>query len=154
MKNLIKKILREDFDWVRDVKPEPTIGSCIVDKLDPSQTRWAVESEGETPSGTEVIDISDGKKTLSLNKKFFLEDYYNGRYVFCNKLVNESDDFDWVRDVDIFDYLERPYFKNMEKHGLSPNEYESTLSKVFNQPVTIKGRNVWRERNPSKNKRV
>ena len=101
MKNLIKKILREDFDWVRDIKPEPNVGSCIVDKLDPSQTMWTIEGNRKTIGGTDVIEISNGEKNLSLNKKYFLEDYYGGRYVFCDELVNESeeDDFGWIKNV-------------------------------------------------------
>jgi hypothetical protein len=99
MKNLIKKILKEDFSWIRDIKPEPNVGSCIVDKLDPSQTMWTIEGNRKTIGGTDIIEISNGEKNLSLNKKFFLEDYYGGRYVFCNELVNESNDFDWVKNV-------------------------------------------------------
>ena len=35
--------------------------------------------------------------------------------------------------------IKPPYFKNMEDHyGLKDNEYELVLSKVFNQPVSIK----------------
>ena len=34
--------------------------------------------------------------------------------------------------------LETPYFKNMrDSYGLSPDEYEIVLSKVFNQPVKV-----------------
>ncbi len=34
--------------------------------------------------------------------------------------------------------IEKPYFKNMgEQYGLKDNEYESVLSKLYNQPVTI-----------------
>ena len=34
--------------------------------------------------------------------------------------------------------LETPYFKNMrDNYGLSPDEYELVLSKVFNQPVKV-----------------
>jgi YD repeat-containing protein len=37
--------------------------------------------------------------------------------------------------------IQAPYFKNMvDMYGLSPDEYESVLSKIFNQPVTIIGR--------------
>jgi len=40
--------------------------------------------------------------------------------------------------------IEAPYFINMrDNYGLSPDEYEIVLSKVLNQPVTIKGRNVY-----------
>ena len=32
--------------------------------------------------------------------------------------------------------IQAPYFKNMrDSYGLSPDEYESTLSKIFNQPI-------------------
>jgi len=40
--------------------------------------------------------------------------------------------------------IEPPYFKNMEDHyGLKEEEYELVLSKLFNQPVTIKGDHVY-----------
>ena len=40
--------------------------------------------------------------------------------------------------------LEAPYFINMkDSYGLSEKEYSLILSKVYNQPVTIKGRNVY-----------
>ncbi len=40
--------------------------------------------------------------------------------------------------------IEPPYFKNMEYHyGLKEEEYKLVLSKVYNQPVTIKGYNVY-----------
>ncbi len=40
--------------------------------------------------------------------------------------------------------IEVPYFINMkDNYGLSPDEYELILSKVYDQPVTIEGRNVY-----------
>ena len=40
--------------------------------------------------------------------------------------------------------IEAPYFINMNQmYGLKDNEYKLVLSKVYNQPVTIKGRNVY-----------
>ncbi len=40
--------------------------------------------------------------------------------------------------------IEKPYFINMkDNYGLRPDEYELVLSKLFNQPVTIKGYNVY-----------
>ncbi len=40
--------------------------------------------------------------------------------------------------------IEAPYFINMkDNYGLSPDEYELILSKVYDQPVTIEGRNVY-----------
>ena len=40
--------------------------------------------------------------------------------------------------------IEAPYFINVrDNYGLRPDEYELVLSKVFNQPFTIKGNNVY-----------
>ena len=40
--------------------------------------------------------------------------------------------------------LQPPYYENMrEMYGLKNDEYELVLSKVFNQPVTIKGISVY-----------
>jgi len=40
--------------------------------------------------------------------------------------------------------IELPYFKNMEDHyGLKQEEYPLVLSKLFNQPVSIEGRDVY-----------
>ena len=40
--------------------------------------------------------------------------------------------------------IQPPYFINMrDSYGLSPNEYELVLSKVFNQPVTIKDNRIY-----------
>ena len=39
--------------------------------------------------------------------------------------------------------IQPPYFKNMvDMYGLSPDEYEMVLSKVFKQPVSIVGKGV------------
>ena len=44
----------------------------------------------------------------------------------------------------IVDEIEPPYFKNMvDMYGLSPDEYELILFKVYNQPVTIKNYRVY-----------
>ena len=48
----------------------------------------------------------------------------------------------------IVNNIEPPYFKNMkEMYGLSPDEYEMVLSKIFNQPVSISGRSDYHNRN-------
>ena len=40
--------------------------------------------------------------------------------------------------------IEAPYFINMrDNYGLSEKEYSLVLSKIFNQPVRIKGRNIY-----------
>ena len=40
----------------------------------------------------------------------------------------------------IVNELEPPYFRNMrDSYGLRTNEYEMVLSKLYKQPVTIKG---------------
>ena len=46
----------------------------------------------------------------------------------------------------IVDELELPYFLNMrDNYGLRPDEYEMVLSKLFNQPITIKNNSVYDE---------
>jgi hypothetical protein len=39
--------------------------------------------------------------------------------------------------------IELPYLKYLDQYGLKQEEYELVLSKVFNQPVTIKGNDVY-----------
>ena len=77
--------------------------------------------------------------------ELFVYEYKGGVSKLKNTNLNESDDFDWIKGVDISDYLEKPYFINMKEYGLKPNEYESILSKVFNQPVTIKDGHVYND---------
>ena len=44
----------------------------------------------------------------------------------------------------IVSYIEAPYFINMrDNYGLKQEEYELVLSKIFNQPVRIKGISVY-----------
>jgi len=43
----------------------------------------------------------------------------------------------------VANYIKIPYFKNMESLGLTEDEYEMVLSKVYGQPVTINGNNVY-----------
>ena len=44
----------------------------------------------------------------------------------------------------ILNDIEAPYFNKMRDHyGLKDNEYKLILSKLFNQPVTIKGNYVY-----------
>ena len=46
----------------------------------------------------------------------------------------------------IVNELEPPYFINMrDQYGLRPDEYEMVLSKIFNQPVIIKGDMVYNQ---------
>ncbi len=39
--------------------------------------------------------------------------------------------------------IELPYLKSLEPYGLRLDEYKLILSKVFNQPVNIKGNHVY-----------
>ena len=43
----------------------------------------------------------------------------------------------------VLKWVKEPYFKNMEGLALTDNEYKLILSKIFNQPVTIKGDDVY-----------
>ena len=42
--------------------------------------------------------------------------------------------------------IEKPYLKSLEQYGLKNNEYELILSKLYNQPVTIKYNYVYNNR--------
>jgi len=39
--------------------------------------------------------------------------------------------------------IQLPYLKSLEPYGLKQEEYEMILSKVYGQPVTIKGNDVY-----------
>ena len=44
--------------------------------------------------------------------------------------------------------IEPPYFKNMwDQYGLSEKEYKLILSKIFNQPVIVKGNFLYNQNN-------
>ena len=43
--------------------------------------------------------------------------------------------------------IELPYIKYLEAYGLKQDDYHLVLSKSYNQPVTIKGRNVYNTNN-------
>ena len=44
----------------------------------------------------------------------------------------------------IVDDIQAPYFINMrDNYGLKDNEMELVLSKIYNEPVTIKGDNIY-----------
>jgi len=47
----------------------------------------------------------------------------------------------------IINDIELPYLKCLEQYGLKQGEMGLVLSKVFNQPVTIKGRSVYDSNN-------
>ncbi len=50
----------------------------------------------------------------------------------------------YIKYIDyIVSDIELPYIKSIEPYGLSEKEYPLVLSKVFNQPVTIKRRYVY-----------
>ena len=86
---------------------------------------------------------------LDMNPIDFDNGLKSGKYVpifndkgFKLKLTEESD-FDWIRDFDITNHIEMPYFKSMREYGLSSDKYELVLSKVYNQPVSIIGNGVY-----------
>ena len=44
---------------------------------------------------------------------------------------------------EILENIKKPYFKNMEKLGLIESKKELVLNKIFNQPVRIKGNDIY-----------
>ena len=59
-------------------------------------------------------------------------------FVYCgmNKKYQKYIDY-------IVNDIELPYLKSLEQYGLTEKEYELVLSKVFNQPLTIKDNYVF-----------
>ncbi len=50
----------------------------------------------------------------------------------------------YIKYIDyIVNNIELPFLKSLEQYGLSPNEYELILSKVYNESVTIKDRVIY-----------
>ena len=50
----------------------------------------------------------------------------------------------YIKYIDyIVSDIELPYIKSIEPYGLKDNEYPLVLSKLFNQPVTIKSNRVY-----------
>lgn len=91
----------DPLQWMKDINPIPElkIGSCIIDVMDSTQTKWHIKSFDRTLGGTPVIEvINDFTATKKLNRERFEEDLYQGRYKPCNKLM-ESNELDWIRDI-------------------------------------------------------
>ena len=175
----------DDFDWIRDVEPNisfydvkvnekynveltdefyKALNNCFGD-LEPFELEGYKNTTNVRVIGKDMSKHTDvhchsgnDSEVVSLHLTFYNDNDTNiaDSFWVTEEMVNlfprvtdlnESNEFDWIKNIDISDYLEPPYFKSMEKHGLSPNDYEPTLSKVFNQPITIKDRIIYNDRN-------
>ena len=138
------EIYYEDSDGFWWKKEYDTNGNNIYYK---NSTGGWYKKEYDTNGNNIYRESSDGFWWKKEYDEQGNEIYYENStgYIIDNRHLNESDDFDWIKGVDISDYLEKPYFINMKEYGLKPNEYESILSKVFNQPVTIKDGHVYND---------
>ena len=98
-----------------------------------------------------ISEVAESKPDSEPVPEYFVENelrsWINQKFILNPplppKTMNESEDLDWIRNIDISDYLEPPYFKNMKIKGLPPDEYNSILSKIFNQPVTVMGDSIY-----------
>ena len=178
--NLLKE--SDDFNWIRDVKPNISFYDVKVDEkynvelsddfyealsqcfgnLTPGElmgykrtTNVRVIDRGMMKHSDVYCYSGNDNDVISLHLAFYNDngtDIADSFWVTEEMVnlyprttdLNESDDFDWVRDINTSDYLEPPYFINMkDEYGLSPDEYIPTLSKLFDQPVSIKGGSVY-----------
>jgi len=111
MRKLIKRILREDeWDFVRDTEAKLVKGAhlCVNDKENYSGTILLV-TKIESPELSSaygrmvfITDIPTGNRYVdSLDN--VMEWLESGTYSICNP-INESDDFDWIRDINYYKY--------------------------------------------------
>ena len=175
----------DDFDWIRDVEPNisfydvkvnekynveltdefyKALNDCFGD-LEPFELEGYKNTTNVRVIGKDMSKHTDvhchsgnDSEVVSLHLTFYNDNDTNiaDSFWVTEEMVNlfprvtdlnESNEFDWIKDIDISDYLEPPYFKSMKEYGLSEKEYESTLSKVFNQPITIKDKVVYNNQN-------
>ena len=129
----------DGLDWIREIGlPDVYVGA----KFKTSNGNIIVVYEtDEFWTSYVVIDGNNGKKHKQkmITKGFIAMTKERGLWEKIDDETpineSESDDFDWVRNIGITNHIKPPYFKNMKEYGLSPNEYNSVLSKIFNQPV-------------------
>lgn len=79
LRRMIREEL-EDLQWIKDINPIPElkIGSCIIDVMDPRQTKWHINRFRQTLGGTPVIEVINDQQlqTKILNRESFEEDFY------------------------------------------------------------------------------
>ena len=129
------------LNFVRESGIEPNNYKTTINTL----VRYSKTNNGYIRTSDGILGYGSSKTTF--NSMIGSEEYkeyneYNVSDLF-GSTINESNDMDWIKDIDIVDYIEKPYFKSMKEHGLSEKEYPLVLSKIFNQPVTIKGNWVY-----------
>lgn len=103
---IINNNLNESEDplqWMKDINPTPElkIGSCFIDVMDSTQTKWYIKRFRQTLGGTPVIEvINDLTETKNLHRESFEENLHQGRYKPCNKLMESEDPLQWIKDVE------------------------------------------------------
>ncbi len=108
-----------ELQWIKDINPIPEIkiGTCFVDEMSGGigGEKWIIKSIREKPSMTIIEVVNSKGKSVTLNKKYFEEDLLYGRYKGCIKSIKESDDLQWIRDI-------------------NPKVDEETIDILYNKP--------------------
>lgn len=98
MRKLITKILKEDeYDFIRDVAPELRKGMYLCNK---HGRPFEIHGVGENWMTFYQDDVN--RSTISHKINYIMSRLKSGTMTICNPL-NESDEFDWVRDYDSLD---------------------------------------------------
>ena len=129
-----------DMEWINDINPIPEIkiGTCFVDEMSGvlKGGKWIIKSIREKPSVTIIEVVNSKGKSVTLNKKYFEEDLINGRYKGCTESIKESDELDWIKDIQPFSSGE-----HFNEDSICFREY-STNSMLGNCEVVIDDKSI------------
>ena len=97
-----------EFDWVKDVPPKPGVGDCLTHILDVSKRRWHITKYTRSQYGGGMMyELSDGYDRRHIREDVLLSDTQKGILIPCTEDLNESNEFDWVKDIVSYDYPEK-----------------------------------------------
>ena len=94
-----------DLQWIKDIKPIPElkVGTCFIDVMDSTQTEWIIIDFKMTLGGTPIVVVKNKKNNTDIrhiHKGYFEEDLLSHRYKPCSNKLMESNELDWIKDIE------------------------------------------------------